>query len=273
MSWALITGGSKGLGYSIAEALGGRGYDILLLARNKEDLVSAKHRLESNWSIQVETFSIDLSLPGSAEEIGSWCRTQAFEIKILCNVAGLGGAKDFLSLPLSDLIRMVSVNFESPMSLTLSLIPILQKNAPSFILNVGSLAGFAPIPAKNIYSATKSALLFFSYSLRCQLKEKNISVSCLCPGPIFTKPAVEKETRKKLGWLGSQMAVEPARVGEMAVRNTLKRKMLIIPGRLSTLISFVLRVMPARLLARIFSESIRGDEKKRESQRKQTDQT
>lgn len=49
-----------------------------------------------------------------------------------------------------------------------------------------SLAGFAPFPVKNIYSATKCALIFFSYSPRYQLKEKNISVSCLCPGPVLT---------------------------------------------------------------------------------------
>ena len=251
MSWALIAGGSKGIGYAIAEALAGRGYDILLVARNADELSTAKSRLENNFGIRVEVLSCDLSLPGSAMEIANWCSSKELELKIFCHAAGMGGVQDYLSMPLSDLRNMVRVNIESAIGLTLSLLPLLQKNAPSYILNVGSIAGFAPIPVKNIYSATKSALLFFSYSLRCQLKEKNISVSCLCPGPVFTKPAIEKETVNKLGWFGRRMAVEPGIVGEIAVRNMLKHKMIIVPGKWTSLIAFLLRVLPARVLARV----------------------
>ncbi len=252
MSWALIAGGSKGIGYYIAEALARRGYNLILVARNQEELATSKTKLENNLHIQVEILSYDLSLTTSAMEIASFCGNKSLALNILCNAAGMGGAKDYLKLPPDDLRNMVRVNIESPMSLTLALLPILQKNNPSYILNIGSIAGFAPIPSKNIYSATKSALIFFSYSLQYQLEEKNISVSCLCPGPIFTKPAIEEETVKKLGWLGKQMAVQPEVTGEIAVRNMLKRKLIIVPGKLATMISFILRMLPARLLACIF---------------------
>jgi uncharacterized protein len=254
MSWALIAGGSKGIGYAVSEALARRGYDILLVARDGLALAAAKSKLESHLPVRVETFAADLSLPASAGDIANWCYDNAFELNILCHVAGMGGVKDYLRLPVSELNRMVSVNFISPMGLTLSMLPMLQKNAPSFILNTASLAGFAPFPFKNIYSATKSAVLFFSYSLRNQLKEKNISVSCLCPGPVFTKPAIETETRKRLGWFGSQMAIEPGALGEMAVRQMMNGRMIIVPGRLSFLVSILLRLLPAGILARILSE-------------------
>ncbi|MCH5689727.1 SDR family NAD(P)-dependent oxidoreductase [Niabella sp. W65] len=93
------------------------------------------------------------------------------------------------------------------------------------------MAGFSPIPVKNIYSASKSAVTFFSYSLRYQLKKKGVSVSCLAPGPVYTKPEIIKDTKEKLGWFGDFMEVPPARVGEFAVRKTLKRKMIIVPGK------------------------------------------
>jgi short-subunit dehydrogenase len=150
---------------------------------------------------------------------------------------------------------MVRLNIESAIELTLALLPLLQENAPSYILNIGSMAGFAPVPIKNIYSASKAALLFFSYSLRYQLAGGRISVSCLCPGPVFTKPSIEAETLNQLGWLGRQMAVDPAQVGELAVRKMLKRKMLIVPGMLATLISLLLRFLPAGLSARIYYQS------------------
>ena len=75
-----------------------------------------------------------------------------------------------------------------------------------------------------MYSATKSSVIFFSYASRFQLKDKNISVSCLAPGPVYTKPQTENETEKQLGWFGSRMALSPKRVGEIAVRQTLNKK-------------------------------------------------
>lgn len=115
------------------------------------------------------------------------------------------------------------------------------------------MAGFAPIPAKNMYSATKSAVIFFSYSLRYQLQQKNISVSCLTPGPVFTKPGIVKETKDKLGWLGMRMAVRPAKVGEIAVQQTLNGKLIIVPGTAAKLMSIVLRALPRRLVVRIYN--------------------
>ena len=146
----------------------------------------------------------------------------------------------------------MKLNFESAVELASLFLYQLKKTAPSFILYVSSMAGFAPIPQKNIYSASKSALLFFSYSLRALLKQDHISVSCLCPGPVFTKPEIEKETIKQLGWIGRRMASEPGEIGEYAVRKMLKGKMIIIPGRLNQFLSLFLRILPDRMLTRIF---------------------
>ena len=117
------------------------------------------------------------------------------------------------------------------------------------------MAGFAPIPVKNLYSATKSAVLFFSYSLRYQLEEKDIGVSVLCPGPVFTKTEIKEDTKKKLGWLGMQMAVPPEQVGEVAVRETLKGKLVIVPGGLSKLMAFLVRVLPRRMIVAIYNKA------------------
>lgn len=170
--YALIAGGSKGIGYGIAESLARRGYNLVLIARHLDSLVDAKTRLESSYGIHVEVLVYDLAKETSAAAIGNWCTERAIPLRMLCNVAGLGGSQDYLSFPLDSLRYMVRLNIESAMALTLTLLPLLEKNAPAYILNVSSMAGFAPIPSKNIYSATKSALTFFSYSLRYQLKKK-----------------------------------------------------------------------------------------------------
>jgi len=251
--YALIGGGSKGIGYAIAESLAKRHYNLILIARHADSLIAAKNKLESAYHIHVEILSYDLSFDNAATDIAKWCTDRDIHLKVLCNVAGFGGARDYLStLPLDSLRYMVRLNVESAMALSLTLLPLLEKNAPSYILNVASMAGFAPIPIKNMYSATKAAVVFFSYSLRYQLKEKNISVSCLSPGPVFTKPEIKKDTQEKLGWIGMQMAVPPAKVGDIAVRKTLKGKMMIVPGIVSSVLSVVIRVLPKRWVMSIY---------------------
>jgi len=257
--YALVAGGSKGIGYAIAEALARRGYNLILIARHLDSLVSAKNKLEYEYHIHVEIIPYDLSFDDAATTIAKWCTERNIPLKMLCNVAGFGGARDYLSLPLDSLRYMINLNIGSAMALTLTLLPLLEKNAPSFILNVGSMAGFAPIPVKNLYSATKSAVVFFSYSLSYQLKEKNISVSVLCPGPVFTKPEIVEDTKKKLGWFGTLMAVPPEKVGEIAVSETLDHKMVIVPGTLSKITAFFIRLLPRQMIVNIYGKA--GDKK------------
>jgi len=252
--YALIAGGSKGIGYGIAEALARRGYNLVLIARHLDSLESSKAKLEKNYPIHVEILAKDLSLETSATEIAKWCTEQNIPLKVLCNVAGLGGSNDYLNLSLDSLRYMVRLNVESCMALSLTLLPLLEKNAPSYILNVASMAGFAPMPVKNMYSATKSAVIFFSYSLRYQLEEKNISVSCLAPGPVYTKPGIIKETKEKLGWFGNKMALNAQQVGEIAIDETFKRKLIIVPGTLAKLSSHVIRFLPRRWMTNLYGK-------------------
>lgn len=251
--WALISGGSKGIGYTIAAALAKRNYNLILIARNEEELINAKNTLESAFSIQVEILVLDMSKEDSAAIVESWCTKKNLPLKMLCNVSGIGGSADYLSSSLADSIYMLRLNTEPAVSLIYCLLPLLKKNQPSFILNVSSMAGFAPISVKNIYSATKSAMIFFSYSLRYQLQKENISVSCLCPGPVFTKPSIEKETIKKLGWFGKHMAVAPDKIGEIAIDGTLKKDMIIVPGFLAKTVSVLIRILPMRWVAYLYS--------------------
>ncbi len=260
--YALVAGGSKGIGYGIALALAKRGYNLILIARHLDTLQAAKNKLESMYPIHAEVLAIDLAFENSAAEIGKWCTERNIRLKVLCNVAGLGGSNDYLSLPLDSLRYMVRLNIESCMALSLVLLPLLEKNAPSYILNVASMAGFAPIPIKNMYSATKSAVVFFSYSLRYQLEDKHISVSCLCPGPVYTKPEIVKDTKEKLGWFGNKMALDPAYVGEVAVKKTFNKRLIIVPGTLAKISSSVIRFLPRRWVTGIYNNAGKKSKKK-----------
>src|SRR5687767_13688721 len=102
--YALVAGGSKGIGYALAEALAKRGYNLILIARCLDSLKAAKNKLETAYKVQVDILVNDLSRQEAADEISQWCLEKNIPLKILCNVAGFGGARDYLStLPLDTL--------------------------------------------------------------------------------------------------------------------------------------------------------------------------
>jgi len=251
--YAVIAGGSKGIGYALAEALAKRDFNLLLIARHEAGLQQAKSLLEKTYAIDVQTLALDLADTISTGKIKQYCIDNHLPVKVLCNVAGLGGAHDFGTLPLDSLRYMIRLNIESVMALCLVMIPLLEQQQPAYILNVASMAGFAPIPSKNMYSATKAAVISFSYGLRYQLQEKNISVTYLAPGPVFTKPEIRDRTKKELIWFGMLMARPPAKVGEKAIRKTLAGKMVVVPGFIANVSSGVLRLLPKRWTTSIYT--------------------
>ncbi len=194
--YALIAGGSKGIGYGIAEALARRGYNLVLIARHLDSLESSKVKLEKTYVIQVEILAKDLNLETSATEIAQWCMAKNIPLKVLCNVAGLGGASDYLNLSLDSLRYMVRLNVESCMALSLTLLPLLEKNAPSYILNVASMAGFAPMPVKNMYSATKSAVIFLVTPYVTSWKKKISVLAALLPVLFIQNRGSSKKQKK-----------------------------------------------------------------------------
>src|SRR3979490_2018647 len=91
--YALVAGGSKGIGYAIAEALAKRKYNLILIARHLDSLLAAKNKLESAYQVHVEILAHDLAREESATEIAQWCTDRNIPLKMLFNVAGFGGAQ------------------------------------------------------------------------------------------------------------------------------------------------------------------------------------
>jgi short-subunit dehydrogenase len=264
MSWALVTGGSRGIGAAISEALAKRKQNLMLVARNQKDLADISERLQMIYGIRVQILSCDLKEETAVEELIQWIEAGGESLNIFCHVAGMGGAKDFGTLSPDEMKIMIRTNFERGVELCWRLVPLLRKNAPAHILLVGSMAGFAPVPQKAIYSATKSAVYFFSRSLNQILKNDRIEVSCLSPGPVFTKSSIKQETIKQLGKTGEWMALSPDQIGETAIRQMLKGKPLIVPGKLNQFISALMRTLPHSLLMKLFSRRLNDHSPKEE---------
>ena len=251
MAYALITGGSKGIGKAIAEYLAKQKYNILLVARSETLLKENAAALEKKFGVKTDIFVADISTADSAKKIADWCSSKNYDVSLLINNAGYGLGGAFEKLPLEEQLNMMQLNMQSLVQLTYLMIPVLKKNKPkSYILNVASTAAHQAVPFLGVYSATKAFVLSFSRALHHELKGENISVSCLCPGPTdtyFMDRAGMKGFKKAMKQ-AERFNMTPEAVANIALKGLFAGKVEIIPGGSNKAGAFFSRVLPKKLV-------------------------
>ncbi|HKR06578.1 MAG TPA: SDR family oxidoreductase [Bacteroidia bacterium] len=229
MSYALITGATKGIGRAIATELASRMYNVLLVARSENLLKEVADELQSKYSAACHYLPMDLSQPDASEKVLEWVEKNNFPVSVLINNAGYTVWSEFEKSDLNEQLNMMQLNMITLVKLTHKLLPLLRKQKRSYILNVSSTSAYQAIPAMSTYAASKSFVLFFTRALRLELKNSNISVSCISPGTTETdfmnraKMDALKETAAKFN-------MKPGVVAKIAVDGMLKSKAEIIPG-------------------------------------------
>src|SRR5690349_17571322 len=118
MSFALITGASKGIGKAIAFELAAKGYDLAIVARSQDVLNRTAEEIRAIHKVQVQILAVDLSAPTSAQEVFNWVSQDNLDISILVNNAGYGLSGLFESYPLEQHLAMLQVNCTTLIQLT-----------------------------------------------------------------------------------------------------------------------------------------------------------
>lgn len=177
----LLTGGSRGIGPVIAEALARRGANIALIARSQTGLLEVTQRLAAHGS-EVLPISVDLANPSQREKLITQVVSAFGQIDILINNAGLECEGPFTDLPLSDIRETVEVNLTAPMVLTRLVLPGMLARRSGHIINMSSLAGKSGIPYDAVYSGTKAALAEWTHALRLEFAESGVHFSTVFPG-------------------------------------------------------------------------------------------
>lgn len=247
---AIITGASKGLGNAIAHELAAKGYDLLLVARSEKILADEAALLAKQFSIKVNFLALDLSDQEAPAQIITWCHQHHFNPSVLINNAGYACWGFFDSLDLSAQQRMMQVNMHTLVQLTHVLLPELKNHSKSYILNVASTAAFQSVPTMALYAASKAFVRSFSRSLRYELKNTTVSVTCLSPGPIATNfiRQAGMEAMQKTAEKFEMTAREVARKGLAAM---FRGKSESIPGFLNFLNVRLSFIMPDALLEKV----------------------
>jgi len=251
MTYALVTGASKGIGKSIAFELAAKGYNILLVARSEKLLAEVAKEIDEKFAVKVGFLAIDLSQTDAPEKVFDWCTKSNFEVSILVNNAGYGLWGMFDKLTLTEQLNMMQLNMQTLIALTYLFIPILKKNkTTAYILNTSSTASFQAVPTLSVYAATKAFVLTFSRGLKIELEKTPVKVSCLIPGATDTG-FMDRANMETLKEFAKKFEMSPDEVAKIAVADMFKGKLEIIPG-----ISNIVSAIGTKLLPKKWSDTI-----------------
>lgn len=180
---ALITGASSGIGKAFAEELAKRNYNLIIVARTTEALNNIKKYLENKHQISVKVITQDLTLPNACEDIYEQLKQENITINLLINNAGFGDYGLFGDRPLDKQLKMIQLNISALVALTHLFLEDMKKRKGGDIINVGSIAGYQPLPYLSVYAASKAFVLSFSEALWAENRDFGINILAFCPGP------------------------------------------------------------------------------------------
>jgi uncharacterized protein len=185
-SWALVAGGSDGLGLAFAEEIAGAGINLLLIARRQEALAEAAAALAQRHGIEVRTVAADLTDPAAFDRVAQ--AAEGLEVGLLvCNAGSESRFGDFLDDPdTARLNQVVALNILGPAALVHHFGGAMRARKRGGIILVGSMAGFAGSPKIAAYSAAKSFVHAFAEGLWEELRHDNVHLLCFVLGAANT---------------------------------------------------------------------------------------
>ena len=236
---ALITGASSGIGRDIARELSKRGYDLVIVARREDKLVTLKEELKTN----VDIICMDISSVENCVELYN----KVGQIDMLVNNAGFGVFGEFTETDLYKEMQLINTNIIALHTLTKLFLKDMKARNDGCILNVASIAGFMPGPLMATYYASKSYVIRLSEAIDEELRKdgSKVYVSVLCPGPVNTEFNDVANVRFKTKALSSEY------VAKYAIDKFLQKKRIIIPGVKIKLTKQLTRFASDRLVASI----------------------
>ncbi len=246
---ALVTGASSGIGMALAEELARRGVGrLILVARRADRLAALAERLPG-----AVAHPADLTDPAACTAL-----IAAFPaVDVVINNAGAGYRGHLLEQDPERLLAMVDLNCRALLQLSHGWLPHMAQQRRGWILNVGSIVGFVPVPTSAVYAASKAFVHSLTESLRAEVRHQGIAVHLLAPGPVPT--AFFEQARGQPRARPSPLAISPAALARQAIDDLLADRPRRIPRLPVRLLTLSAASLPLVLLRPLISRLASGD--------------
>ncbi|MCW2505915.1 MAG: short-chain dehydrogenase [Actinomycetia bacterium] len=210
MPIALVTGATAGIGAAFVRLLSSEGYDLVLVARDEARLKSSAAGLPG----EAEIISADLSTTGGCQLVEQRLADDGRPVDLLVNNAGIGLAHSFVNNSIDDEERLLAINVRAVMRLTHAALPGMIARGRGGVINVSSVAGFAPMLPGHTYSASKAWVTNFSESLYTSMRPRGVRVMALAPGFVRTEfhdsAGIDMDKLSDWQWLDADDVVRTA---------------------------------------------------------------
>lgn len=184
---ALITGGSKGLGKAMARGLAEAGADVIISSRHEEELRGALEEILQGTGRKGLYVVADMSQREEVQRLADAALEALGRVDILINNAGTNQPQAIDAITDEAWDHILEINLSSIMVLTRALVPQMKARKWGRIIHISSIMGFVSKEGRNVYSATKAALLGLARASALELGPHGITVNCLAPGPFLTE--------------------------------------------------------------------------------------
>ena len=236
MKTAVVTGGASGIGLEFVKLLIKDDYKVFIVDNNKENLSELNNIISKN---KFQSIRLDLAKRKSPKKIYKKLKNE--NIEVLINNAGFGTFGKFYKTEWKREAEMINLHVLNTAHLTKLFLKDMIKKNNGKILNIASVAAFQPGPMMSLYYATKAFILHFTEAISNEVKDKNISISVLCPGQTKTNFQESVSSKKNKINFNTSCPIKVAKYGY----NALKKNITVsVPGFLNKIIVFLNRILP-----------------------------
>ncbi|MCA8477311.1 MULTISPECIES: SDR family NAD(P)-dependent oxidoreductase [Burkholderia] len=183
---AVVTGASSGIGAIYADRLARRGYDLILVARNRTRLDALAQRITSDTRRGVEVIEADLNDRAALTVVEAKLKQDA-SITLLVNNAGIGTHTPLLESDVDAMTRMIDLNVTALTRLTYAAVPGFVARGHGAVINIASIVALSPETLNGVYGGSKAFVLAFTQSLHHELADKGVQVQAVLPGATATE--------------------------------------------------------------------------------------